>query len=169
MQSNGMKKSSTDHHPAARGPGYVQEGFLRAEKILKDKINNLEQSATNDFESMLRAALKNERLITRLIPLSNLTPNRYLHGVIPYTIVKGQIRHERRIFLFKIMGALHITVSRTRPLYNHHQPTCLIVYKKIRLQICDQNMRRNNSTMRCLETREIRKKLESSLQTIFNS
>ena len=121
MQSNGMKKSSTDHHPAARGPGYIQEGLLRAEKILKDESNNLEQSATNDFEPMLRAAFKNERRITRLIPLSNLTPNRYFYGVIPYTILTRQIRHKRRIFLlFKIMDALDITVPRTRQLNNHH-------------------------------------------------
>ena len=62
MQSNGMKKSSTDHHLAASGPGDVQEGSLRAENILKDESNgNSEQSAINDFES-LRGSVQHSKM-----------------------------------------------------------------------------------------------------------
>ena len=62
IKFKGMKKSSTDHHLAARGPGDVQEGSLRAEKILNDESNdNLEQSATNDFES-LRGSVQHSKM-----------------------------------------------------------------------------------------------------------
>ena len=100
-----------------------------------------------------------KRFQSNPVVLRNLATSRNLYRVIKYLVPARKIGNQGSIFpLLVLMTTLNITVPGTSKFKKYYRPRDYVDQKKVGLQIRDMYIRRNNSAMRGLEPRQIRKK-----------
>ena len=112
-------KTGQQHQRMTMRAGDVQDGSLRAQKILKELNKAAFEQAFMTATCFLRGSWQS--LEARAVSLRNLAPNRDLNGKIENFKAAREVLYQRSIFLPLILvTSFQISIERACKLHHHH-------------------------------------------------